>query len=148
MDDDTVAEGGCHCGALRYRFEAGVSVSSLATRTCGCSYCVKAGAVYASDPHGRLILFAENQSRVHTYQMGHRTASFVRCPACGVYVCAVARFDGGREKAVLNVNTLDDPNRMARPGKAFDFEGETSEARMKRRGAGWIGTVEWRACED
>jgi hypothetical protein len=65
-----------------------------------------------------------------------RTADFLSCETCGVYVGAVMeRF------CTVNANTFEEP--VAGDGEMFSYEGETAEERVARRRAGWTPILEW-----
>lgn len=137
MDKQQTIAGGCHCGNIRYRFYTVHSLQQLPYRTCGCSFCRKRGAVYTSDPHGRLELELNGKTRV--YQFASRDVEFVSCPICGIMthvLCASAT----QQYAVLNSNTFDEiPS--GREISEKDFAAEDPAQAMQRRYQNWIGDV-------
>ena len=54
MNEQTIIEGGCHCGNIQYHYAVEVPLGSLSIRACNCSFCTKQGAIYTSDPKGKL----------------------------------------------------------------------------------------------
>ena len=71
------------------------------------------------------------------YRFGLRTADFLVCQRCGVYVGAVCETPSGL-KAVVNVNTLKDRALFTQPIDPVDYDGETAQSRTARRAARWM----------
>ncbi len=46
--------GQCHCGNIHIRYQSPVALEEIIGRACGCTYCTRHGAVYASHPDGVL----------------------------------------------------------------------------------------------
>jgi hypothetical protein len=83
-----------------------------------------------------LTFSASEPALVQRYQFGTRTADFLICGACGVFLGAVMKLDSGR-RGVLNVRTLQPiPVDLPAP-QAMHYEGEASETRAERRAARW-----------
>ena len=126
-----IYEGACHCGAVRAKFET-ASVPRL--RFDGCSFCARHGVKSASDAKGSLRLDAEVP--LTRYRFGHRTADFLICPVCGVYIATCMDGPNG-PVGVINVVGLDIPQlRDLTPDQA-SFEGETEDTRRARRLSRW-----------
>ncbi len=140
-------EGGCHCGNLTVVFEATKPLEDLALRICGCSYCRRQDGLYVSDAAGRAQISAEDENRLIRYRFGHRTADFLICGICGVYLGAVMA-DGRAAKTVLNVKAFDvwaDEERraaLAANVPTMDYDSEDEDARLSRREARWTPLVE------
>jgi len=130
-----ILTGGCHCGAVKVRFETSKPPEELQVRACQCSFCRKHGALTASDGGGALTFSAESDA-LQLYRFGSRSADFLVCRNCGAYVGVVMTIDGGTY-GVVNVNTLDDASRFGRAPDAMNYEHETVEARMVRRKKFW-----------
>ncbi len=128
-------EGSCHCGAIRLRFRATRPLAELPLRRCGCSFCRRHGARTVADPGGTLDIRAE-PGVLARYLFGRRTADFLLCGRCGVYVAAALSHDG-RTVATLNVNTLEARDTLDPAPPLADYEDETIEARLARRLARW-----------
>jgi hypothetical protein len=76
----TTFEGGCHCGAVRFRCH----VEDLRAITCNCSMCVKMGYLHVIVPPERFaILRGEDALTVYTFNT--RTAKHMFCRTCGVH---------------------------------------------------------------
>jgi len=123
--------GGCHCGAVRARFETELSPESIDVRADQCGFCRRHGAKTISDPSGRLVL-AFNDAAVLRYRFGTRTSDFLVCRGCGAYIAAVIEGYG-----VLNVVGADIQAFAARAARPVDYEAETAAERLARRRARW-----------
>jgi len=128
--------GGCHCGNLRFALETKLALAELPLRACQCSFCRLHGARSTSDPAGRIRFEAGDPAQVTRYRFGLRTADFLICARCGVYVGAVMP-DGGARYAIVNANTLDDAARLAQAATPMDYDGEDRERRGGRRRQRW-----------
>ncbi|RWK10109.1 aldehyde-activating protein [Mesorhizobium sp.] len=80
----------------------------LEIRACQCPFCTRHGSRAAADPNGRLTISVEDRAKLQTYRFGLRTADYLVCRECGVYVAAIAG-DGAEARAIVIVNALDDP---------------------------------------
>jgi hypothetical protein len=129
--------GGCHCGNIRLRFSTELDPSQIEVRACQCSFCVKHGSRAVADPDGRLTVSVEDEARLHRYRFGLRTADYLICRDCGVYVAAVTTHDGD-PRAIVIVNALDDRLQFSREPVAVDYDAESRESRIARRQARWM----------
>jgi hypothetical protein len=93
-----------------------------------------------SDPAGRVTITVHDPGRVIRYRFGLRTAEFLICAECGVYVAAVLRTDGGAY-ATVNANALEPWEAFRRAVTPVSYEGETEAARHGRRRASWTPAV-------
>ena len=113
MDESTVAyRGGCHCGNIRVLFEVGRPAREWPVRACQCAFCRAHGARTTSDPQARLSISVADASRLSRYRFALRTADYLVCAQCGVFVAAVLEADG-QPFATLNVNVLDERDALA-----------------------------------
>ena len=101
-------DGGCHCNNLSYVFETCLPLQSLGLRACMCRFCRAHGARNTSDPSGLVTFSVRNDERLVRYRFGLRTADFLLCANCGVYIGALLRGDG-RGWFTVNVNSFRDP---------------------------------------
>ncbi|WP_425408876.1 aldehyde-activating protein [Hyphococcus sp.] len=130
--------GQCHCGKLKATFQTQKTPEALGVRTCQCAFCRAHGAVNISDPQG-LTTIDCTTGNVQRYTFALRTADFLICRTCGVYIAAVM---GEGEKIVSTINVVG--LRM----KAFfdieeapmDYSAETPAERIERRYAKWTPT--------
>jgi hypothetical protein len=132
--------GSCHCGNVQMELRWNGDPPEIPARACTCSFCVKHGGVWTSQPHARLRIRMADAQQVRTYAFGTRTASFHVCSQCGVVPFVSCAIDG-RTYAVVNVNALDgvDPAWLRRSPSNFD--GEVVESRLARRQRNWIADV-------
>jgi hypothetical protein len=127
--------GRCHCGNITYDFEAR---SELNARACDCTFCVKHGGVWTSDPQGKLAATIRNG--VSIYRFGTETGSFHVCARCGVVPFVTSEIDG-RLYAVVNVNTFEGIDPAAVPRAPVSFDAESTDSRLARRKQRWIPDV-------
>jgi hypothetical protein len=128
--------GGCHCGNLRYALETPLALTQLPLRTCQCSFCRHHGARSTSDPAGRIRFEVQDAAQLTRYRFGLRTADFLICARCGIYVGALMRADGA-QWAIVNANALDEAAQLTQQPQPMDYEGEDESARQSRRRARW-----------
>ena len=131
-----VLEGGCHCGAIRVALTLTVEPAEAAVRACGCSFCRSHGARTVTDPDGHLAISLTEPDLLERYRFDAKTADFLICRRCGVYVAALIETPAGL-RATLNVNTLDQRGRFAKNPPMADYSGESREARVLRRATAW-----------
>lgn len=132
--------GKCHCGNIALRLEWDGDPPEIPARACGCSFCVKHGGVWTSNPRASLAVTIGERALVSRYAFGTRTATFHVCSRCGVVPLVTSEIDG-RLYAVVSVNALDDIDPSWLRRSAADFEGEDIESRLARRKRGWIADV-------
>ena len=111
-------------------------------RACECRFCRGHGARTVSDPHGSVTFRIADASKLQRYRFGLRTADFLVCRACGVYIGSVLTSPRG-QFATLNVNTLREPPAAA-PAEPVCYDGESPAQRQARRERRWtpvVGTV-------
>ena len=127
--------GGCHCGALEVTFETTAPAATLQRRACQCSFCRSHGALTLSDPDGALRFDAEGDALIR-YRFGLKTADFLICGTCGVYVGAVYG-EGDELWGIVNSNVLHDRNAFIAPIDAMSYDDETATSRGARRKSRW-----------
>jgi hypothetical protein len=132
--------GKCHCGNIAFELEWEGDTAEIPARACGCSFCVKHGGVWTSNPNSRLAVAIRDISLVSKYAFGSRTATFHVCSRCGAVPLVTSEI-ANQLYAVVNVNVFEnvDPSRLNRV--AASFEGEDSESRLARRRRNWIADV-------
>ena len=127
--------GACHCGNLEVRFESDKTPPELGLRADGCSFCAKHHALYTSDPGGELHLVVRDARLLERYRFGTKTADFLLCKRCGIFVAA---YMPEAAVAVVNVNVLDARAAfLASPPQVLDVDGEAVAQRVARRMARW-----------
>jgi len=128
--------GRCHCGNLALIFETDLPPDQLPLRECQCTFCRAHAAVNTSDPAGHVEIVAQDGGELVRYLFGLRTAEFLICWCCGVYVAATCVVDGGLY-ATINVNVMNDRSPFSRAPEPTSNEGEDAAGRLARRKARW-----------
>jgi hypothetical protein len=131
--------GGCHCGNIRVQVRLTKPAAEMPIRSCACSFCRAHGTRTVSDPGGQADVWAADWSLVTRYQFGSRTADYLLCSRCGVYVGAVCDTPAGR-RAVINTRCLADGSAFVHEAIHPDYDGEVVEARLARRATNWTPT--------
>jgi hypothetical protein len=90
-----------------------------------------------SDREGAAEITVADWSIAEKYRFGSRTADYVLCRRCGVYVGAVCETNSGL-RAVINTNCLDDRAAFTQAPAAPDYDGEGTETRLARRATNWM----------
>ena len=132
--------GRCHCGNLEIAFAGTLPEGELPVRICSCSFCRSHGARTTSDPHGRLQILVHNPDQLIRYRFGLKTADFLICGRCGIYVAAVLTV-GDSSYATVNINSLDSPESFTKEVRRVSYDGEDKAERIKRRKENWTPTV-------
>jgi hypothetical protein len=125
----------CHCGVLTARYRTAIPPADWSVRACQCAFCRSHGALATSDPEGLLEFRSANPTQVQRYRFGGRTAEFLICRECGVYVGVQMVTDKGRF-GVLNVLTLR-PLFALSAAEPMDYGAESAEGRRLRRESRW-----------
>ena len=132
--------GKCHCGNIAFELQWDESPPKIPARACGCSFCVKHGGVWTSNPKSRLAVVIREPSLVSKYVFGSRTATFHVCARCGTVPLVTSEI-ANRLYAVVNVNALENIEESWLDRAAANFEGEDVESRLARRKRNWIADV-------
>ncbi len=132
----TFHRGQCHCGNIELLFETRRDAADLPVRACACGFCRRHGMRAVSDPKGRAAIAIRDQGKVNRYRFGLKTADFLICANCGVYVAAILS-DSDAKWAILNVNILDDAVEFTQQALSVNYDGETESQRRARRRANW-----------
>jgi hypothetical protein len=129
-------EGGCHCGNLFFIFAASAILEQLGLRACMCSFCRAHGARTASDPNGTMQIDVRSPDKLMRYRFGLRTADFLLCAHCGVYIGALLpNGDGGW--FTVNVNAFREPPPLEFPIQPIVYDREGVGSRVDRRKSKW-----------
>jgi len=132
--------GKCHCGNIAFSLTWEPDPAEIPARACTCSFCVKHGGVWTSNPKGVLEVTVKDRSLVSKYAFGTKSAEFHICTGCGVVPVVTSRIDG-HLYAVVSVNAFEDvdPSLLRRTPGVFD--GEDKDSRLARRKRNWIANV-------
>ena len=132
----TTLTGRCHCGNIEASFETSLGPEALALRACACGFCRAHGMRATSDPGGSLTVTLHHPAEVSRYRFGLRTADFLVCRNCGVYIAAVMS-EGDEAWGIVNVNALDDADAFTQDITTMDYGAEDEDGRRSRRRAKW-----------
>jgi hypothetical protein len=137
-----LTHGRCHCGNIAFSLTWEPAPTEIQVRACSCSFCVKHGGVWTSNPHGTLKVMVKDPVLLSKYTFGTKTAEFHVCTQCGVVPLVTSRIED-RLYAVVSVNAFEDvePSLLRRASASFD--GESEEKRLARRKLNWIANVEY-----
>lgn len=136
----TSFHGQCHCGNLELTFETNLEAEQLPLRECACSFCRKHGALSTSDPNGKVKITVHDANLLIRYRFGLKTADFLICKRCGVYLAAVMR-EGDNAYATVNISTFDSPRRFTQEAVTVSYDGESEAERRARRERNWTPVV-------
>ena len=132
----TQYEGSCHCGAIGYTFHTRIAPRQWTLRACQCSFCRVHVALSASDPAGAIEFHERETAALERYRFGLRTADFLLCRKCGVYIGALIETPRGRY-GIVNVHALRPaPAGLGAPA-VMDYGAEDSGQRISRREQHW-----------
>ena len=132
--------GGCHSRNLRYTLETAMALDALPLRACQCSFCLRHGALSTSDPLGQVSFQFRDSQRLIRYRFAQRTADFLICGVCGIYVGAQLT-DGQSSWAIINANTLDEASKLKQAVTPMDYDAENESQRIARRKSRWTPVV-------
>jgi hypothetical protein len=132
--------GKCHCGNVTFVLDWPDDTHEIPARTCSCSFCVKHGGVWTSNPHASLRVTIADSDRVSRYTFGTRTATFHVCSRCGA-VPVVTSEIGGRLHAVVSVNAMEGVESSRYRRSSAHFDDEDVGTRLARRERNWIPDV-------
>jgi hypothetical protein len=134
--------GGCHCGNLSFVFDATAGLDVLGLRADMCGFCRAHGAHTTSDPNGAIRISVGDAAKLNRYRFALKTADFLVCRDCGVYIGALME-DGGKMWFTVNANSFREKPPLDFPVVPHDFDGEDVPARIARRKAKWTPVSEF-----
>jgi hypothetical protein len=134
-------KGKCHCGNIAFDLEWDEEPPTIIARACGCTFCVKHGGVWTSNPRSKLAVMHIDPALVSKYAFGTRTASFHVCSRCGAVPLVTSDIDS-HVYAVVNVNMFENVDAAWLRRSVVSFEGEDIASRLARRRRNWIADVQ------
>lgn len=134
-------QGGCHCGALAFSFRTALPVERWSVRACQCGFCRAHGALTTSDPAGRLAFHVKNAAALQRYRFGLRTADFLVCGRCGVYLGAQIDTPRGAF-GIVNARTIAPALSELPDPAAANYASENEIERIDRREKRWTPMVQ------
>jgi hypothetical protein len=132
--------GKCHCGNISFKLEWEGEQPEIPARSCTCSFCLKHGGIWTSNPRSTLEVAVRDPSLTAKYQFGTGTAEFHVCSTCGVVPLVTSEIED-HVYAVVNVNTFEDVDPSLLRRATVSFEGEEAQSRLARRRRNWIADV-------
>ena len=132
--------GSCHCGNISFDLGWPSAGTDIPARACTCTFCMKHGGLWTSNPASTLTIRFLDRSRVTQYAFGTKTATFHVCGKCGVVPVVTSDIEG-RTHAVVSVNALDDVEPASLERAPISFDGEGVGDRLARRQRNWIADV-------
>ena len=141
---ETRYAGRCHCGAIGYDYTTVLAPAQWSVRACQCAFCRAHDALSTSDPKGDIRFTAADESQLQRYRFALRTADFLLCRNCGVYIGAVIETRSGRF-GIVNTHTLAPVPGDIAGTEAISYEGENTSGRVARREERWtpVSAVPW-----
>ncbi len=137
---ETHYPGHCHCGAVGFDYATARAPAEWSVRACQCRFCRMHDALSTSDPAGRLAFAHAEPDQLQRYRFALKTADFLLCGRCGVYVGAMIDV-GGASYGIINTHALDAaPPDMASVG-AISYDDEDIDGRVSRRAQRWTPVV-------
>jgi len=133
----TLYTGSCHCGGVTVEFETPTDPAALPLRECQCGFCRRHGAISVSDPRGRIRYIENRSGAMRRYQFGMKSADYILCRDCGVYLGAVMTVDGRDVFATTNLRAYPDRDRFTQAPSPIVYEEEGLDARRARRRERW-----------
>jgi hypothetical protein len=118
MPEGDLHEGGCHCGAVRFR----VRVRAYEAVECNCSICTKKGFLHLIVPPEDFELLAGEQA-LETYRFNTGIAKHRFCRRCGVHAFYTPR--SHPDRVDVNVRCLDD--QLTHRFRIAPFDGQNWE---------------------
>jgi hypothetical protein len=106
-------EGGCYCGAVRFR----VTADLASVTVCNCSMCTKKGFLHLIVPPAQFELL-RGADDLSLFQAGTRLARHQFCKHCGIHSFYVPRSDP--DKIDVNLRCLEGVDLAGLPVETFD----------------------------
>jgi hypothetical protein len=128
--------GSCHCGSIGFELRTALVPARWSIRACQCGFCRAHAALSWSDPDGRLAFVERETGALERYRFGLRTADFLLCRRCGVYIGAEIATHEGRF-GIVNTRALTDPPDDLPEAQPMDYDAEDVAARIARRTTRW-----------
>lgn len=136
--------GQCFCGAIGFTYSTGTPPPQWSIRACQCRFCRAHDALSTSDTGGRLVFVAAEPRHLQRYRFAMKTADFLLCRNCGVYIGAVISTQAGRF-GIINTHALDPVPQDIADVQPISYDKEDSSGRIARREERWtpVSAVPW-----
>ncbi len=132
----TLPSGHCHCRNVLVTFETTKPLEQLVIRACTCSFCTQHGARHVTDPEGFVQITVRDPSKLNRYRFALKTADFLVCRECGIYLGAIYT-EGDKSYATVNVNNFEQLEAFLKQPQPVSYDHETEIERRARRKAKW-----------
>ena len=129
-------EGRCHCGNLSFDLQLVRRFEDCRMGECACSFCTAHGAKCIADSRGHASIRIQHPEELNRYRFGFKTADFLVCRSCGVYLGAVIEV-GGKTFSTLNLRVT---SYRDVPASRHSYDAETENGRIERRTKSWTPT--------
>lgn len=136
--------GRCFCGAIGYDYSTPTAPPDWSIRACQCAFCRAHDALSTSDTKGDLRFFANLPENLQRYRFAMRTADFLLCRECGVYIGAVIETERGRY-GIINTHSLAETPADIAAVEPISYDKEDKTGRVSRREDRWtpVSAVPW-----
>ena len=136
--------GQCFCGSIGYDFATSTPPAEWSIRACQCAFCRAHDALSTSDPAGELRFHAPKPENLQRYRFAMRTADFLLCRECGVYIGAVIETEQGRF-GIINTHSLKETPGDIAAVAPISYDKEDKKGRVGRREERWtpVRHVPW-----
>jgi hypothetical protein len=132
--------GSCHCGAIGFTYCTEQDPSVWQVRACLCSFCRAHHVLSTSDPRGSIEFTARDSGLLNRYRFGARTADFLICRGCGVYIGALIETALG-SFGIININALRPALSGIPEPVAMAYDTESRQQRIARRELRWSPAI-------
>jgi hypothetical protein len=130
-------KGGCHCGNISVVYKTVVAPEDAEPRACQCAFCRKHNTSAISDSEGDLTIMVSDADRLSRYQFSLRTADFLVCRECGVYIGAFMPGEDENSGFATLMSAVLDERAHYPGGQAISYSAEDAEGRLARRRKVW-----------
>lgn len=132
--------GSCHCGAIGFIYRTDIRPDQWSIRACQCSFCRAHDALSTSDPAGQISFTTASPESLNRYRFGLKTADFLLCRECGVYIGALIE-TAGKFFGIVNVHALRESPANLAATAPISYDGEDLGGRVSRRKQRWTPVV-------
>jgi hypothetical protein len=133
--------GSCHCGAIGFTYRTDIEPEHWSIRACQCSFCRAHDALSTSDPAGQISFAASKPEFLNKYRFGLKTADFLLCRGCGVYIGAIIAV-AGSAFGIINVHALTATPENLAAIAPISYDAEDAGGRVSRREERWTPVPE------
>ena len=107
-------KGSCHCGAIKFAFEAEPITKGIC---CNCSFCSKRGTMMHLVPGEKFQIDAKDDA-LNFYQFGNKQAKHHFCRNCGIHTFSETTRRPGQY--IVNLGCVDGVDTFALETTVFD----------------------------